>query len=447
VRHLFERDAHASGRRIAVVGAGAAGLTAAWLLSRHHHVTIYEKNGWLGGHANTVDVACPEGPVPVDTGFIVFNERNYPNFTALLAHLGVPAIDADMSLGVSVGDGRIEYSSRPHGLFGQKRNLVNPRFWGMIREILAFYAQARGLDHGTLDGISLGQFLEREGYSEALVDEHVLPMCAAIWSTTPADIRQYPMRSFLRFFASHGLLQVTGRTQWRTVKGGSRAYVRALVAAMPEVAVRPAARRITRNGGLSIVEDAGGQSEVFTDVVIAAHADEALGLLTDPSPEESAILGAIRYTPNVAVLHDDRALMPRRKAVWASWNYIGSDGSDAGQPLCVSYWMNYLQTLKTRRELFLTLNPIREIAPERTISTFAYTHPLFDAAALAAQQQLWRLQGQRSTWFCGSYFGYGFHEDAVQSGLAVAEALGEAPPWAARPSRIAVAPPLLQAAE
>lgn len=449
MRHLFEREAQASGRRIAVVGAGIAGLTAAWLLSRRHHVTLYEKNGWLGGHANTVDVDCPEGPVAVDTGFIVYNPQNYPNFTALLDHLGVDSVDSDMSLGVSIDGGRVEYSSRPQGLFGQKRNLANPRFWRLISDILRFYRETRALDHGAVDGISLGAFLERRRYSRALIEEHVLPMCAAIWSTTPEQMRDYPMRSFLRFFSSHGLLQVANRPQWRTVKGGSRAYVEALRNAFgPDVTVRPAARRIMREGGLSFVEDAEGRSEAFTDVVIAAHADEALALLADPTPAEREILGAIRYTPNIAVLHDDPALMPRRRAVWASWNYIGGTAEeDAGRPLCVSYWMNYLQSLPTRRQLFVTLNPPQAPKPESVIRSFEYEHPLFDAAALAAQERLWELQGQRNTWFCGSYFGYGFHEDAMQSGLAVAAQFGEAPPWAAQPSRIAAPPLLLEAAE
>jgi len=447
VRHFSDAGGEI-GRRIAVVGSGVAGLSAAWLLSRRHEVVLYEKNPWLGGHANTVDVECPEGTIPVDTGFIVFNPGNYPNFTAMLEHLGVPSIPADMSLGVSVRDGALEYSSRPLGLFGQKRNLVSPRFWRMITDIVQFYKVARELDPASVDGTSLGEFLDQGGYSAALVDEHVLPMCAAIWSTSSAQIRDYPMRSFLRFFSSHGLLQVTGRSQWRTVAGGSRSYVEALRERTGHhVQVRHAARRVLRAGGLVTVEDQQGEIDTFTDVVIAAHADEAARLLGDPSQDEHDILGAFRYTPNLAVLHDDRSLMPRRKAVWASWNYVARSADDEKSPLCVSYWMNHLQSLPTRRDLFVTLNPPVAPKPESIIRAIEYTHPLFDTAALAAQEQLWRLQGVRNTWFCGSYFGYGFHEDALQSGLAVAEMLGTPAPWASKPRRIAAQPHHLEPAQ
>lgn len=448
MRHLHQDQARASGRRIAIIGAGIAGLSAAWLLSRRHEVVLYEANDWLGGHANTVDVDCPEGPIAVDTGFIVYNPGNYPNFTALLEHLQVASVDSDMSLGVSVGDGRVEYSSRPFGLFGQKRNLVSPRFWRMIADIVKFYEVTRGLDESAIEAISLGEFLDRGGWSRALVDEHVLPMCAAIWSTTSAEMRHYPMRSFLRFFTSHGLLQVTNRPQWRTVLGGSRSYVEALLADIgTTMQRRSGAVRVSRQGGLVIIDDASGGREVFTDVVVGAHADQALQLLSDPSEDEQAVLGAFRYTPNVAVLHDDPSLMPRRRSVWASWNYIGSDDAGADRPLCVSYWMNHLQSLRTRRQLFLTLNPARQPRPESIIRTFEYTHPLFDQEALAAQAELWRLQGVRNTWYCGSYFGYGFHEDALQSGLAVAGQFGIDPPWAVRRTRIATAPAALEAAQ
>lgn len=447
MRHLLPQDAHHSGRRIAIVGGGVAGLSAAWLLSRRHHVTIYEKNGWLGGHANTVDVECAEGTVPVDTGFIVYNPKNYPNFTALLEHLAVPSVASEMSFGASIDGGRFEYSSSFLGLFGQPRNLVSPRYWRMIADILAFYRVARETPEAHVEGVSLGEFLDRARYSDALVDEHVIPMCAAIWSTTPREMRDYPMRSFLRFFSSHGLLQLAGRPQWRSVSGGSRAYVEAMIAAMGDrVTVRPAARLVLRRAGLSIVEDCEGRGEMFTDVVVATHADEALALMANPSPDERRLLGAFRYTPNVAVLHDDRALMPKARSVWSSWNYIGESGDGDDRPLSVSYWMNALQQLPTKRQLFVTLNPSREPDPATVIRSFDYTHPLFNAGALAAQAELWRLQGRHNTWFCGSYFGYGFHEDALQSGLAVAEALGEAPPWSAKPQRIAVAPQVQAAA-
>ena len=428
-----------------MVGAGIAGLSAAWLLSRRHEVVLYEKNSWLGGHANTVDVECPEGKVPVDTGFIVFNPRNYPNFTAMLEHLDVPSIDADMSLGVSVDDGRLEYSSLPRGLFGQPGNAFRWRFWRMLADILRFYEETNRLDETKVDGVTLGDFLAERRYGEALIEEHVLPMCAAIWSTTARQIRDYPMRSFLRFFSSHGLLQVVNRPQWRTVAGGSRAYVDALRAEMAGgVRIRSAATRITRAGGLVVIDDAAGQLDTFTDVVIAAHADEALGLLADPSANERQVLGAFQYTDNLAVLHDDRALMPKRRATWGSWNYLGARGDDGGTPLCVSYWMNRLQSLPTRRQLFVTLNPVRP--PRHTIAAFEYTHPLFDATALGAQDRLHELQGERNTWFCGSYFGYGFHEDALQSGLAVAKALGAPAPWTAKRSRIASRPRELEPA-
>ena len=351
-----------------------------------------------------------------------------------------------MSFGASIANGRTEYSSTALGLFGQPRNLVSPRYWQMIGDVLKFYRHTRGLDEAKVEG-SLGEFLERERYAGAVVDEHVLPMCAAIWSTTPQQMRDYPMRSFLRFFTSHGLLQLANRPEWRTVQGGSRAYVSALLDDMGHrISVRSAARRVVRRAGLSIVEDRDGRGEVYTDVVIAAHADEALALLAEPSAEERAILGAFKYTPNTAILHDDVALMPKRRSVWSSWNYIGVDDVEADRPLCVSYWMNALQKLPTKRQLFVTLNPIQPPKAESVIQSFNYTHPLFDAAALKAQDQLWRLQGEHNTWFCGSYFGYGFHEDALQSGLAVADALGESPPWAATRTRIAAAP-LLQAAE
>jgi predicted NAD/FAD-binding protein len=436
-------------RRIAVVGGGVAGLSAAWLLSRKHEVTLYEKEDWLGGHAHTVDVETPGGRLAVDTGFIVYNQDNYPNFTALLQHLGVASVETHMSFAASVGNGRFEYSSDIRGLIGQKRNLARPGYWQMLTDIVRFYAHAESLiDSPEIEGLTLGEFLSRHGYSEHLVELHILPMCAAIWSSSASAIRGFPMRSFIRFFSSHELFKIGRRALWRTVKGGSRSYVEALVGDFASPVRRaPAARAISRQGGLVTVEDVRGTRDVFTDVVMASHADQTLDLLDDADGLERQVLGAFRYTNNRAVLHDDASLMPRRRPVWASWNYIGGD-DDAGEAaLCVTYWMNRLQNLDRRHPIFLTLNPPREPRPSAMLRSYDYAHPLFDQGALSAQKQLWQLQGRHGTWFCGSYFGYGFHEDGLQSGLAVAEQFGVARPWARPANRIAEAPVLLEAAE
>ncbi|WP_439573213.1 NAD(P)/FAD-dependent oxidoreductase [Phreatobacter sp.] len=442
-----------AGRSIAVVGSGIAGLSAAWLLSQRHNVTVFEKAAWAGGHANTVDVDTPQGRVAVDTGFICFNRPNYPNLTALFEHLGVATKATTMSFAASVRGGEIEYSSADiNGLIGHRGNLIRPRFWFMLRDIVRFYAKARTLTDGAhLDGISLGQFLDREGYSRGLVEDHVLPMCAAIWSTSANEIRDYPMRSYLRFFANHGLLDIGEQQHWQTVEGGSRTYVERLKATFADrIQLGNGARAIRRTEtGVTIVDEAGATHH-FDDVVIGAHADEALALLDDADGEERRLLGAFRYTQNRAVLHDDVALMPRRKRVWASWNYIGGREDAGERPLCVSYWMNHLQGLDPRQPLFVTLNPIREPRAGTVKATFDYSHPLFDAAALKAQDELWSLQGRRGTWFCGSYFGYGFHEDGLQAGLAVAEQLGEVRrPWsvANESGRIVLPPVAMVAAE
>ena len=416
---------------VAVVGAGIGGLSAAWLLSQKHDVTLFEADPRLGGHANTADAPGFHGTVPVDTGFIVYNEGNYPNFSALLDHLGVPSVYADMSLSVSLDDGAFEYSSFGlGGIFAQKRNLLSPRFWGLLRDITRFFRHApKDLADLERKATPLGDYLQAKGYGDAFRDDHLLPQAAAIWSTPLDQIGAYPAASLIRFFLNHGMMTVTGRGLWRTVEGGSRAYVTKLSEAFRgEVrkGVRVAGVRRDANG--AEVRLAGGSRERFDQIVIATHGDTALSLLDDPSPDEQRLLGCFRYSRNMIALHTDPVLMPKRRRAWTSWNHIGM--RDRPGEGAVTYWMNRLQSLKGAPELFVTLNPNKEIAADRLLRTEVYEHPLFDADAIAAQQQVWDIQGARRTWFCGSYLGHGFHEDALQSGLAVAEQLGGVSrPW------------------
>jgi len=410
--------------RIAVVGAGISGLSAAWLLGGRHEVVLFEGDTRLGGHAHTVEAPGRSGPVPVDTGFIVYNEANYPNFTALLAHLGVASRATDMSLSVSLDDGAFEYSSYGAGLFAQRRNLFSRRFWAMLRDVTRFYREGPK-DLAGLEAplTALGDYLDQKGYCRAFQEDHLLPQASAIWSTPLSAIRDYPAAALIRFFQNHGMMQIFGRGLWRTVAGGSRAYVEPLAEAF-QGEIRRGARivSIRRDAEGVDLRDATGRAWRFDHVVIAAHADQALALLDDPTPQEARVLGAFRYTRNLAVLHTDRAQMPRRRAAWGAWNHLGRRGDpEAG---VVTYWMNRLQHLKDAPELFVTLNPVRPVAPDAVVRTDVYEHPLFDAGAIAAQGELWGLQGARRTWFCGSYFGHGFHEDGLQAGLAVAEALG-----------------------
>ncbi|HLL11318.1 MAG TPA: FAD-dependent oxidoreductase [Rubrivivax sp.] len=432
---------------VAVVGSGIAGLSAAWLLAHRHRVTLYEADNRLGGHSNTVDVPLQGGgQVAVDTGFIVYNEAAYPNLSALFAHLGVATQPSEMSFAVSLDDGALEYSGTDlNGLFAQRANLVSARFWSMLRDLLRFYRQAPG-DVDQLGLMSLDAYLDQRGYGRAFREDHLYPMAAAIWSTPAAQVGRYPAAAFVRFCENHHLLRLTRRPRWRTVRGGSRHYVRLLAERLGADNIRqdsPVAQ-IRRSPRGVLVSTGDGLSQRHDEVVIATHADQALRLLPDASEAERRLLGAFGYTENRAVLHSDPALMPRRRAVWSSWNY--SADRARSEALSVTYWMNRLQDIGDQTPLFLTLNLAQPPLPERVVRTELYHHPVFDARAMAAQAELWSLQGQRRSWFCGAYFGAGFHEDGLQSGLAVAEALGGVQrPWRlANPSsRICVPPPAL----
>lgn len=418
--------------RVAVIGTGISGLSAAWLLSQRCDVTVFECSGRAGGHSNTVDVQIAGRRIPVDTGFVVFNMVNYPNLTALFGFLGVQTKASDMSLSLSLDEGALEYSGTGlQGLFAQRSNLVKPRFWTMLRDVARFYRQApRELADLDPLGTTLGEYLSAGGFTRAFQEDHLLPMAAAIWSAPAKTLLDYPAAAFIRFYQSHGLLKFRDRPIWRTVVGGSREYLRRLTQPFADrillntgvTAVRRAAR------GVAISDRSGGERQ-FDHVVIATHANQALSLLTDPSPRERALLGAFSYSRNIAVLHTDATLMPRRRSTWASWNYVGRRDATEG-PVSVTYWMNRLHGLAPEPNLFVTLNPTRPPQAGSILHREIYEHPRFDTKALIAQRELWSLQGQRNTWFCGAHFGAGFHEDGLQSGLAVAEALcGVRRPW------------------
>ncbi len=415
----------ASRLKVAVVGAGISGLSCAWLLDPRHEVTLYEAEQRLGGHTNTVDAAGVGGPVPVDTGFIVYNEAAYPNLTALFAHLGVGTQATEMSFGVSLDDGALEYgSAHPLALLAQPSNVLKPRFWSMMMDLIRFYREApMALAALELQPETLGQLLDRGRYGRAFQEDHLLPQVGAIWSSSAGQARDYPAAALIRFFENHGLLKIANRPQWRSVTGGSRSYVQALMAGfVGEVRRGAAVHSVRRTAAGVLVRDASGHEARYDQVVLATHADQALRLLGAPTPDERRLLGAFRYSENVAVLHTDAAQMPRRRAAWSAWNHVGRRDEPDG--FCVTYWMNELQGLPKDQDFFVTLNPRVEPDPAKVLGRFDYEHPLFDTASLDAQRQLWSLQGEGGVWFCGAHFGAGFHEDGLQSGLAVAEQLG-----------------------
>jgi predicted NAD/FAD-binding protein len=427
MRHFPQSDRP---MKIAVVGTGIAGLSAAWLLSKRHEVTVFEADNRVGGHCHTVNA----GGVPVDTGFIVYNETTYPNLTALFAHLDVSTKASDMSFAVSIDGGQLEYAgTNLAGLFAQRSNLANPRFWSMLRDLVRFYREAPSGVRNLDPSASLNDYLDSAGFGRAFREDHLYPMAAAIWSTPALEIGNYPAHSFVSFCENHGLLKFVRRPIWRTVVGGSSAYVERLSAPFRDrIRTNAPVRSIRRVNGAVEVFVPGVQPEWFDHVVIGTHADEALAMLADRSQREAELLSVFAYGDNETVLHGDESLLPRRRRVWASWNYLACSGRDgaARQKPCVTYWMNRLQGIAGPRSFFVTLSPLHDPAADKVIWRGRYKHPLFNAATLAAQKQLWSLQGEANTWFCGSYFGSGFHEDAIQVGLAVGENLGGiARPW------------------
>lgn len=423
--------------KVAVVGAGIAGLSCAYELSRpglSFDVTLFEANTYFGGHTNTVDVTLDGVSHGVDTGFLVFNHRTYPNLLKLFAELEVETVASDMSFSVTLTDRKLEWAGRNlNTVFAQRRNLLRPTFLRMLADILRFNKLATALASATgptestaRRDESVATFLARHGFSQQFRDAYLLPMIGAIWSCPTEQMMAFPIGTLIRFCHNHGLLQVSGRPQWYTVKGGAREYVRRMLPKLGDARVASpvtAVNRGTRNGRPAVAIQTENGTEWFDHVVLAAHSDQSRRLLRDASSEEARVLGAIAYAPNRAVLHTDASMLPARRA-WSAWNYEsrrGAPGEDA--QLCVHYLINHLQPLPFKRPVLVSLNPIREPRADHVLREFHYSHPVFDAGAPAAQALLPTLQGNRHTWFCGAWTGYGFHEDGLKSGLAVAQQL------------------------
>ncbi|MBS0472984.1 MAG: FAD-dependent oxidoreductase [Proteobacteria bacterium] len=417
--------------KIAIIGTGISGLGAAYLLGRKHEIVVYEKAPRIGGHSRTITVDGNGRPVPVDTGFIVFNEKNYPQLSAMFRHLNVAVHKSDMTFAASIRDGWLEWGAKDlNAIFGQRRNLLRPRFAQLIRDVLRFNARAEDaiarqpdltLDE-LVDALDLGDWFRRF---------YLLPMTAAIWSCPPHEMLRFPAATLIRFMANHHLLSASGQPQWFTVTGGAEAYVARLTQGFADrIRLNCGAAEVTRSGHGVQIADTTGQRESFDHVVFASHGDETLRALADACPEERALLGTFRYQSNLAVLHRDSTLMPKRKTCWASWNYL-SDGALDDPALSVTYWMNRLQNIPAETPLFVTLNPKQAIAPDKVFDTHTFEHPVFDHAVLAAQERIQAIQGRRNTWFCGAHLRYGFHEDGLSSAVHVAHLLGAETPWQA----------------
>jgi len=415
--------------KIAVIGSGISGLVCAHLLDPGYQLTLFEAGDYVGGHTHTVDIPLDGQTVAVDTGFIVFNDRTYPHFMALLERLGVAIRPTEMSFSVHHPGSGLEYNGHNlNSLFAQRRNLLRPRFYRLIGEILRFNRLARGVDpDGAASQATLADFLAEHRFSGYFAEHYLLPMGAAIWSTSLAEFSRFPLGFFLRFFNNHGLLQVTDRPQWYVVEGGSREYVRVLTDRLrAPVRLNTPVAAITRHADGVRLQLAHGAVESFDEVILACHSDQALALLADASAEEQRLLGTIGYRDNEVVLHRDTRLLPRQPRAWASWNYRLAGSHDNTQPATVTYWMNRLQGLEGLPTLCVTLNSTEQIAPERVVQRFRYAHPQFSVEALAAQQRRGEICGHNRTHFCGAYWYNGFHEDGVRSALDVCRRFGVA---------------------
>lgn len=418
--------------KIAVIGSGISGNSAAWALSKAHDVTVFERRERLGGHTATVDVDFDGKTIPVDTGFIVYNENNYPNLIKLFDHLSVDTSPSDMEFSVSLDNGKLEWKGgkKLSGVFAQPTNIISPGFLKMLRDIFRFNKRARqDLQSGALCGLTFDDYLNKTGFSKRLKNDYLVPMTSAIWSTPSTKMLEFPAESLIQFMKNHSLIQ-SERPKWRTVTNGSRNYVVKLkenTDAKFKTNSEIVSVRRSQDGVL--VTDVHGNQEMFDEVVMASHSDQSLKILDDASQQEKDILSSVQYVQNDVWLHRDTSLMPKRKKAWAAWNYIGNKNVMDDRDVSVTYWMNKLQNIDEKYPLFVTLNPIKKPDEALTFGRYQYAHPLFDTAAINAQNRLDSIQGTNKIWFCGAWTGFGFHEDGLKSGLKVARSLGGIVPW------------------
>lgn len=420
---------------IAIIGSGITGLSAAWLLCEKFDVTIFEKNDYLGGHTHTHDVLEVDKQLAIDSGFIVYNEKNYPNLIGLFKELNVDTQATDMSFAFSLNQGQLEYAgSGIRGMFAQRTNLISLKHWRLLKEIVRFnktaHAQLNQLENERSYDYTLGEFLNKNNFSIDLQQNYLLPMAAAIWSCPVDTMHNFPAFSFLRFFANHGLIDLKNRPQWRSVVGGSREYIRKMMPLLnSKVSIKDGANSVIRHAKKAsiICKD---EMFDFDKVIFACHADEALQLLQNPSAQEQDILSSFHYQENITYLHTDESLMPKRKKAWCSWNYLAQSGQNVSESkVTATYWMNNLQKINAEKDYLVTLNPFTEINQNKIIKKMVYHHPVFNRDAMFAQTRLDELQGQQNSYFCGSYAGYGFHEDALTASVRVCEKLGVTAPW------------------
>ena len=416
--------------RIAVVGSGIAGLSAAWLLSRWHQVTLFEAENRLGGHTHTVDVTLDGQCFPVDTGFLVFNHRTYPELTQLFDTLGVDTVASDMSFSVRLDQPDLEWSGTHLGtVFGQRRNLIRPAFWSMLRDILRFNREAVR-EPALTSSMALGDYLKARGYGTPFIEWYLLPMAAAIWSCPASQMLEFPLSSFVTFCRNHGLLQVLDRPQWRTVKGGGREYVKKLAAGIDEIHLGQPVESLRPRGG-KVELASRSLSGVYDQVVLACHSDQSHALLAQHYPSQARLLQQMPYQPNRAVLHSDASMLPRRKSLWSAWNYQSGHGGLSARPVAVHYLINRLQPLPTPTPVIVSLNPLQEPDPAKVHGEFHYSHPVFTRQATAIQRQITLGNGRDGIWLAGAWLGYGFHEDGLASALRVARQLNAVAPWKA----------------